>query len=52
MIYFPDATPEMIATLETQLEQMNQRIECLTRNRDAVAGYLQSVRDCGSSDAD
>ncbi|MFG2833039.1 MerR family transcriptional regulator [Streptomyces sp. NPDC048434] len=51
VIYFPDATPEMIATLETELEQLNQRIECLTRNRDAVAEYLESVRDYRSSDA-
>ncbi|MGX1274609.1 DNA-binding transcriptional MerR regulator [Streptomyces phaeoluteigriseus] len=52
VIYFPDATPEMITTLETEVEQMNQRIECLTRNRDAVAGYLESVRDYRSSDVD
>lgn len=44
VIYFPDATPEMIATLEAELEQMNRRIECLARNRDAVAEYLESVR--------
>ncbi|WP_331764020.1 MerR family transcriptional regulator [Streptomyces anthocyanicus] len=44
VIYFPDAFPEMIATLEAELHQMNQRIECLARNRDAVAEYLESVR--------
>jgi DNA-binding transcriptional MerR regulator len=50
VIYFSDATPEMITTLETELEQMNQRIECLKRNRDAVAEYLESVRGYRSSD--
>jgi DNA-binding transcriptional MerR regulator len=44
VIHFPDATPEMIATLEAELEQMNRRIECLARNRDAVAEYLEAVR--------
>lgn len=39
-----DATPETIATLERELERMTQRIECLTRNRDAVAEYLDAVR--------
>ncbi|MGW7276149.1 MerR family transcriptional regulator [Streptomyces sp. NPDC054864] len=49
VIYFSDATPEMIATLETELDQMDQRIDCLTRNRDAVAEYLESVRNYRSS---
>ncbi|AVH55025.1 MULTISPECIES: MerR family transcriptional regulator [Streptomyces] len=49
-IHFPDATPEMISTLETELGRMSQRIECLTRNRDAVAEYLEAVRNYGGSD--
>lgn len=44
-IYFPDATPEMIATLEHQLDRMTERVDCLTRNRDAIAEYLDAVRD-------
>lgn len=44
-IYFPDATPEMIATLEEQRNRMSERVECLTRNRDAIAEYLDAVRD-------
>ncbi|NYI06919.1 MerR family transcriptional regulator [Allostreptomyces psammosilenae] len=43
-IYFPDATPEMIATLERERDRMTERIACLTRNRDAIAEYLDAVR--------
>ncbi|MEU6232158.1 MerR family transcriptional regulator [Kitasatospora sp. NPDC047058] len=44
VIHFPDATPEMIATLEGELTGMTRRIEFLTRNRDAIAEYLEAVR--------
>jgi len=44
-IYFSDATPEMIAMLEHEVDRMNQRINCLTRNRDAIAEYLEMVRN-------
>ncbi|MGW7415126.1 MerR family transcriptional regulator [Streptomyces sp. NPDC054863] len=43
-IHFPDATPEMLATLETELDRMSARVECLRRNRDAIAEYLEAVR--------
>jgi DNA-binding transcriptional MerR regulator len=43
-IYFPDATPEMIATLELERDRMTERVRCLTRNRDAIAEYLDAVR--------
>ncbi|MGI8308866.1 MerR family transcriptional regulator [Saccharopolyspora hattusasensis] len=43
VIYFPDATPEMIATLELERDRMTDRIRCLTRNRDAVTEYLDAV---------
>ncbi|MER0245773.1 MerR family transcriptional regulator [Streptomyces sp. HSW2009] len=43
-IHFPDATPEMLATLEGELSRMTSRIDCLTRNRDAIAEYLAVVR--------
>lgn len=42
-IHVTDATPELIATLERQREQMDARIRCLTRNRDAISGYLDAV---------
>ncbi|WP_426362343.1 MerR family transcriptional regulator [Streptomyces sp. E-08] len=44
-IHFPDATPEMLATLEDERDRMSDRIRCLTRNRDAVAEYLDAVRE-------
>ncbi|GAA2661493.1 MerR family transcriptional regulator [Nonomuraea recticatena] len=44
VIHFPDATPEMIATLEHERDRMSERVACLTRNRDAIADYLEAVR--------
>lgn len=43
-IYFPDATPEMLATLELERDRMTERAQCLIRNRDAIAAYLDAVR--------
>ncbi|GAA2223666.1 MerR family transcriptional regulator [Streptomyces amakusaensis] len=43
IIHFPDATPEMIGTLERERDRMTRRIECLTRNRDALSEYLDVV---------
>ncbi|WP_219465984.1 MerR family transcriptional regulator [Nonomuraea rhizosphaerae] len=45
IIHFADATPEMIATLEGERDRMTDRINCLTRNRDAIADYLDTVRE-------
>ncbi|MFE2560639.1 MerR family transcriptional regulator [Streptomyces sp. NPDC059352] len=45
IIHFPDATPEMLATLEEERDRMTERIRFLTRNRDAVAEYLDAVRE-------
>lgn len=42
-IYFPDATPDMIATLRHERDRMTDRIRCLTRNRDAIDEYLDAV---------
>jgi DNA-binding transcriptional MerR regulator len=42
-IYVPDVTPEMILTLRRERDRLSERIECLTRNRDAVADYLGKV---------
>jgi DNA-binding transcriptional MerR regulator len=44
-IHVEDATPEMIATLERERDRMTARIDCLARNRDAVAEYLDAVLD-------
>ncbi|MFI6769846.1 MerR family transcriptional regulator [Streptomyces sp. NPDC050355] len=43
-IHFPDATPEMLATLEGERDRMTERIETLMRNRDAIGAYLEVVR--------
>jgi DNA-binding transcriptional MerR regulator len=42
-IYATDVTPEMIATLQREQARLSERIECLTRNRDAMADYLDTV---------
>jgi DNA-binding transcriptional MerR regulator len=44
VIHFPDATPEMLATLERERDRMTERIRCLARNRDAIGAYLEAVR--------
>lgn len=44
-IHFADATPEMLDTLECETERMTRRIQCLTRNRDAIMEYLSVVRE-------
>ena len=51
IIHFPDATAEMLATLELERDRMTERIRCLTRNRDAVADYLDVVRAGRQPDA-
>lgn len=45
VIHMADATPEMIATLEQERDRMSSRIDCLARNRDAIAAYIDAVRD-------
>ncbi|QXJ25584.1 MerR family transcriptional regulator [Actinomadura graeca] len=47
VIHLTGATPEMIATLERERDQMTVRIACLTRNRDAIDGYLNALRARG-----
>ena len=42
-IYVPDVTPEMVATLQLEQLRLTERIDCLTRNRDAIADYLDKV---------
>jgi DNA-binding transcriptional MerR regulator len=42
-IYVPDVTPEMIATLRREHARLSERVEFLTRNRDAIADYLDKV---------
>jgi DNA-binding transcriptional MerR regulator len=42
-IYVPEVTPEMIVTLQCERARLSERIACLTRNRDAIADYLDMV---------
>lgn len=49
IIHFPDATPEMLATLQRERDRMTERIECLTRNRDAMEEYLNAVSPAETS---
>ncbi|MEV6947614.1 MerR family transcriptional regulator [Streptomyces sp. NPDC051172] len=44
-IHVSDASPEIIAALERERDRMTKRIRFLVRNRDAVAAYLDMVRD-------
>jgi DNA-binding transcriptional MerR regulator len=42
-IYVPALQPQMIDALHHQQARLSERIECLTRNRDAIADYLATV---------
>jgi hypothetical protein len=43
-IHVTDAAPDLIATLERERDQVDARISCLGRNRDAISAYLDAVR--------
>ncbi|MDT0469868.1 MerR family transcriptional regulator [Streptomyces gibsoniae] len=51
-IYVPNVTPEMIATLQREQVRLAERIECLTRNRDAIADYLDTVLSVRSANTE
>jgi DNA-binding transcriptional MerR regulator len=51
-IYATDVTPEMVATLQREQARLSERIECLTRNRDAMAGYLETVLSVRSANTE
>lgn len=38
-----DGDPQLVAKLSAELSDIDRRIEVLTRNRDAIARYLQAV---------
>jgi DNA-binding transcriptional MerR regulator len=46
-IHLQEATPELVATLEHERDQIDSRIRCLTRNRDAITSYIEAVRGAG-----
>ena len=50
ILYCPEeATPGMIAALETERDRLTQRIQFLTRNRDAITDYVQAARRTAGS---
>lgn len=40
----PDCLPETAALLQQEAERIQRRIDCLARNRDAIRGYLDGLR--------
>jgi DNA-binding transcriptional MerR regulator len=45
ILYCPgEATPQMLAALEAERQRMTERIQFLTRNRDAIIDYIQAAR--------
>lgn len=49
-IHVVDVPSDMIATLEHERDRLDARIQCLTRNRDAMTAYLDALRDRVASD--
>jgi DNA-binding transcriptional MerR regulator len=44
-------TTEMASLLGDEVTRLTQRIDCLTRNRDALAGYLAAILGTDSNPA-
>jgi DNA-binding transcriptional MerR regulator len=44
-LYFPTPDPQMLAQLEEQRDRMTRKAECVLKNRDAIAAYLDRVRE-------
>lgn len=42
-----EISPELAATLEAEVGRITERVEFLTRNRDAIAEYLRLARASG-----
>jgi DNA-binding transcriptional MerR regulator len=51
VIHVFDATPETLDLLERELEGMSERIAILSRNRDAIARYIDTVHSAQAQDA-
>ncbi|WP_369227476.1 MerR family transcriptional regulator [Streptomyces sp. R39] len=43
-IVFEGVTSETVAALERERDRLTERIDILTRNRDAIAGYLTELK--------
>ena len=44
-IVVDDAEPEVLELLAAERDRMTNRIQCLARNRDAIASYLNAVAE-------
>ncbi|KAA0077438.1 MerR family transcriptional regulator [Mycolicibacterium sp. P9-64] len=51
-IYVPFVTPEMIDTLRHEQARLSERIDFLTRNRDAIADYVDKVLSVKSANTE
>jgi DNA-binding transcriptional MerR regulator len=43
-IHVTGPSAELIAALESHREQLDARIQCISRNRDAITRYLDTIR--------
>ncbi|GAA4811130.1 MerR family transcriptional regulator [Streptomyces ziwulingensis] len=50
-IVVEDADPELLVVLGRERDRMNQRIECLARNRDAIDAYMRAVAEASPARA-
>lgn len=48
-IVVDDAEPELLELLAVERDRMTDRIDCLTRNRDAIDSYIGAVSEATSS---
>jgi DNA-binding transcriptional MerR regulator len=46
-VRFSGVTPETVALLEAEHARLTARIDCLTRNRDAIGDYLTALYEAG-----
>ncbi|TCO48056.1 MerR family transcriptional regulator [Actinocrispum wychmicini] len=44
IVQFSGTTEPILTALERERDQMSERIEFLTRNRDAITGYITAVK--------
>ncbi|MFD5625561.1 MerR family transcriptional regulator [Streptomyces sp. NPDC127072] len=44
-IVVEDADPELLVVLARERDRMDRRIDCLTRNREAIDAYMQAVTE-------
>jgi DNA-binding transcriptional MerR regulator len=50
-IHVTGPATELIHALEHHRQQLDARIQCITRNRDAITGYLSAIRASADGNA-